>query len=311
MRDPTQRTRSLSPTAAAIGLAGLLALPSSGQDPWADEVIEYVPGASPAWGFTDPATTLGEPTRFTGNVFSSGVVSPFFPAFGTDEVVSIGAGGHLIVSFDEPVLDDPRNPHGLDLIVFGNAGMIDASYPDGYASGGLFGADGGLVDVSQDGLIWHVVPDVLADGSMPTIGWRDAGPYDQEPGDLPTSFVRPVPPGLVPADFAGMTTAQIVDTYALSGGGRAIDLAVVGLEWIAYVRVRNPSGALEHVEIDAFADVSPRGDADEDGIVSVGDLLLVIAEWGATGPHGSLADFDGDGVVDTDDLLIVIANWED
>ena len=53
-------------------------------------------------------------------------------------------------------------------------------------------------------------------------------------------------------------------------------------------------------------------DVDDDCVVSVGDILVVISEWGAC-PVGEpcVADIDGDGVVAVGDLLSVIASWGD
>lgn len=43
-----------------------------------------------------------------------------------------------------------------------------------------------------------------------------------------------------------------------------------------------------------------------DGGASVGDIPVVLAEWGSTMPP---ADIDGSGEVDLGDLLIVLDQW--
>jgi len=48
------------------------------------------------------------------------------------------------------------------------------------------------------------------------------------------------------------------------------------------------------------------GDVNANGVVDVGDLLMVIDQWGKT---VSPADINGDGIVDVTDLLIVVGNW--
>jgi len=53
-------------------------------------------------------------------------------------------------------------------------------------------------------------------------------------------------------------------------------------------------------------DASVPGDANGDGIVDVEDLLIVLAQWGTTGPEG---DVNHDGIVNVVDLLMVLANW--
>jgi len=48
------------------------------------------------------------------------------------------------------------------------------------------------------------------------------------------------------------------------------------------------------------------GDTNGDGIVNVEDLLIVLAQWGTSGPEG---DVNSDGLVNVSDLLIILANW--
>jgi hypothetical protein len=177
-------------------------------------------------------------------------VTPFNPAWGADEIVSVGIGGWLTVRFDRPVRDSAHNPFGLDLLVFGNAGLIDVDWPKGIA-GDLFGA-GGVVEVSADGVDWRVVPEIQACGMFPTLGYSDlADPYATEPGIAWSDFSRPVDPSFDPA---GKGFAEISRAYDGSGGGTGIDLASVGLGEISFVRISNPDGA-ESIEIDALSDV--------------------------------------------------------
>ena len=112
------RTPNLALGAVCAALPILPAPVHAGDDPFADEVIAYDQGANPAPGYTDPATALCSPQRFTGEGVFPSVVSPFSPPFGIDEIVSVGAGGHLIVRFDAPVTDDPVNPYGIDLLIY-------------------------------------------------------------------------------------------------------------------------------------------------------------------------------------------------
>lgn len=60
--------------------------------------------------FNNPARALGPP-------IGAGTITPD----NTGVVTLGGFGGSLVLAFDHPVLDDPRNAHGLDFIVFGNA----------------------------------------------------------------------------------------------------------------------------------------------------------------------------------------------
>ncbi len=130
----------------------------SGSSPFATAVVGYDPGTGAVAGYDDPLTTLGPPARLT----SFGVVSPFNPAFQPDQIVSIGPGGFLVVSFEQPVIDDPANPFGIDLLVFGNAGFIDSAG----VVGGIF-SDGGQIEVSPDGENWTPIPGIEAEGLLP------------------------------------------------------------------------------------------------------------------------------------------------
>lgn len=274
---------------------------------FATAVLGYSPGSAPANGYTESATALGAPERFTGEGLFPQAVTPFQPAFGTTEIVSIGAGGSLTLAFAAPIINDPRNPWGVDLIVFGNSMFTDGSWPLGFVSGAT--ADGGLVEVSADGVTWHTVPGVVADGLFPTMGFTDAAPYSTAPGTVRTDFLRPLDPALTLETLSWLPYESLVAAYAGSGGGAGVDLASVGLESAIAVRIVVPADAPFHVEIDAVADVAPEGNAadlDGDGQVGGSDLALLL---GAFSTVGGSADLDGDGVVGGSDLSLLLAAW--
>ena len=283
----------------------LLGLTLLGADPWADSVVDWTAGTGGSPGYDEPAHALGEPTRIT---VDEELVTPFVPAWGIDEVVSLGAGGSLVLRFDEPVLDDPANPHGVDLLLFGNTGFTDMSYPTG-VPGGLFGSDGGQVEVSVDGETWIEIQGCPVDGAWPTLGWQDASPYDEAPAMQPSDFTWPLSPGIQVDDIIGQNWDTLVNLYDGSGGGTGIDLADAGLASIYFVRISNAEDAFFSPEIDAVADVSPVESADVnlDRIVNVIDLLAVISRWGSF--DAGREDIDRDGNVDISDLLHVIAQW--
>ncbi|MEM6552648.1 MAG: hypothetical protein AAF750_11045 [Planctomycetota bacterium] len=248
--------------AAAMGLMNLTVSANAAPDPWADNVESYTQGSNPFSGFLLPEAALGEPTRITNPMDpQGGAVTPFQPAFATDEIVSIGAGGQLTVSFDEPVTDDPLNPFGIDLIVFGNAFYI-FNPGNQTATGGAF-TEGGVIEVSAKGTDFFAVNGLFADDVFPTNGFLDPsrprttlGPGGGvAEGTLPTDFTLPVDPGFEVQ--AGDTLDDILDGYAGSGGGVGIDLASVGLSEVSFVRVSNPLGSIASPEIDGFADVAP------------------------------------------------------
>lgn len=312
----SDRLRGFAILVVPVSLVSLVGLGAhAGEaDPWADAVVAHVAGSNPSPGYTDPSTVLGEPARMSGAGIDPSVVSPFASAWMPTELLSIGSGGEVVVRFDEPVVDDSANPFGIDLIVFGNAFYVD-QIPGAGVVGGLF-SEGGTIEVSPDGITWTLVPGAEADGGFPTMGWIDAGPYDELPGREPTDFTRPVDPSIEPSGLAGTTYPQLLELYDGSGGGTSIDLAPLGLESIRFVRIRSTGGA--GIEIDAFADVSPTGtpgpdpaDVDGDGTVGFSDLVTVLAAWGhcPAPPEPCPADVDADGTVDFDDLVAVLAAW--
>ena len=231
----------------------------AGPTPWADTVVFYDQGVGASPSYVDPISALGEPSRFTGDnaPFSGfdGAVTPFNGPFNTDQVVTLGEGGVLTLGFNEPVTNDTANPFGIDLLVFGNASYLDNDFPNGQAStpASLFG-EGGVIEISADGLAWTVVTGVDADGSFPTLGYEDVtDPFSSGPGVIETDFTRPVDPNFV-AD--GLTLSEIITGYDGSGGGAGIDIGAFGLSEVSFVRITNPIGSGFTPEIDAVVDVS-------------------------------------------------------
>lgn len=299
---------SASVVSAGVVSAGMVAQPLSAQSsPFAAAVVDYATGTGAATGFTNPAAALGAPERFTGEGLIPGCVTPFQPAFRPDEVVSIGVGGSLTVRFAQDVTDDPRNPFGIDLLVFGNAFFTDGGAGSGVVAG--LAAEGGRILVSADGLAWSEVRGVDADGLFPTLGYLDVGPYAVTPGRVPSDFLRPVDPTKSFSALAGLDYAGLLEAYDGSGGGAGIDLAWVGLDAIRYVRIDGPTSRGLSPEIDAFADVAPlapSADIDGDGTVGPADLAALLAAWGAV---DALLDLDGNGTVGSGDLAVVLSAW--
>ena len=279
-------------------------------NPWADSVISFDEGVGGSAGYNIPETAIGEPSRFTGEDIWPGVVSPFNSPWLANEIVSIGAGGSLVVSFDEPVQDDPANPWGIDLLIFGNTGCIDNSYPNGIV-GGVYSDDGGTIEVSQDGTQWFTITTPLADGLWPTSGYLDSEPYDTVEGSQPSNFTLPVDPRLTLGDVMNLDNEALMQMYGASGGGTPIDISETGLAEISYVRISVDTNTKLTPEIDGFSDVTAQivGDVDMNGLVNVNDLLSLIGSFGELEIGGPLADFNGDFYVNVTDLLALLGNW--
>lgn len=227
---------------------------------YAVSVVSYDPGVAYVAGFTNPAVTLGEPSRV--NPYSE-AVDPFNPPYGTGQVVSIGAGGSLTVKFDRPVFNTPRKQYGVDFIIFGNSGFIITNDYDletyqwigePATDGSLFAANPGTTRVS-----------VSADGKTFFPLQPENGPVVDTlfPTDAAGRFDVPVNPELTATNFAGATLADIRALYAGSAGGAGYNIAWARnknggraqLAWIRYVRVEVLSGK---AEIDGFSAVARR-----------------------------------------------------
>ncbi len=222
--------------------------------PWAASWVTYQPGSNAALNYTDPASALGRPSRFTGDNAEfnyPGAVTAFNGAYNYDQVLSIGTGGHIVLAFDTPVRDNPNNPFGVDLLVFGNTTFIDADYPNGIVAG-LF-SEGGVVELSENGVDWVTATGVMPDGSIPTIGYSDVtDPFALTRGSVPSNFRMPVDPSI---DFSGMNYTQVLAAYNGSGGGTGVDIGAYGLSAVSFVRISNPFGS-SAIEIDGLSRVA-------------------------------------------------------
>ena len=198
----------------SMALAIILTTASHAQ--FADSVASYTPGSGVGANFTNPAAALGEPSRV--NPFGESV-DPFNPPYGTNQVVSLGAGGSLTLRLDRPILNDPSHPFGVDFIVFGNAGFVITNGDfsgGGVTDGSLFGDNLGAthLSVSLDNVTYYTLNPALA----PTVD-------NLFPSDSRGDFEMPTSPSLSNRDFSGKDLAGIRALYAGSGGGAGFDLA--------------------------------------------------------------------------------------
>src|SRR5687768_15954235 len=74
--------------------------------PYATSIVDYAAGSGHSPGFDNPNSALGEPSRMTPGMFG-GPVDPFAPPYLPSQLVSVGAGGALTISFAQPLLNDP------------------------------------------------------------------------------------------------------------------------------------------------------------------------------------------------------------
>lgn len=238
---------------------------------YADAVVSYAPGTGVQAGFDNANAALGEPSRSTPGQFG-GPVDPFDPAYLSTQVVSVGTGGSLTLSFGTPIQNNANNAYGLDFIIYGNAGfqIVNGDFSGGgITDGSLFGANSGPthVSVSGDGQTFYELTPSLApvvDGPFPTDGSGD--------------FSKPLNPVLTPQSFNGKDLTGIRQLYAGSAGGTAYDIAwtrnsagqPVNLDSIRFVRVDVLSGISE---IDGIAAVPEPGAI---ALFSVGAAALLF-----------------------------------
>ena len=251
-------------TSSAIAVTTSLTL----ANPYASSVLSYDAGTNATAGYTDANTALGSAERFTGEGIFPGGVTPFNPAWGIDELVSIGTGGQLTLGFDTAITNNASHSFGIDLIVFSNSGFVDSSWSDADPTNDgtgvvgsnpfIFGAGGeATIQVSNDGINWFTAAITTLD-LFPTLGYADfATPTPGSIGSIETDFTQAMDPTLGLADFANLSFAQLISMYNGSGGGIGIDIASTGLSSASYVRFLNNSG--EAFEIDAVAAVPAPG----------------------------------------------------
>jgi hypothetical protein len=130
-------------------------------------------------------------------------------SMGSLDVLSLGNGGTLVVSFDPNAIVDGPGP---DFIVFENPFWIGDNPADPYA-------EPGVVSVSEDGVTWKSFPCTATNAS--------GGPYGSCGGHNPV-YSSPAN-GISPFD-------------ATLAGGEAFDLSDVGLARARFVKIVDQGG---------------------------------------------------------------------
>jgi len=228
--------------AAGFSLA-LAALPSfTRAGAFASGVMSYTPGGADA-RFTTPQAALGAPDGVSGenpaaaNFGFANVLSPFSPAFQSDEIVQIGEGGQITLQLSHYVTVGAGNRLG----VISNVGLIDSNYPNGQnsATAATFGGGSVQVRVSNDNIAWKDLGTV--NFNIPSLYYVNAGPFDSAAPASPqlTDFGTPFEGSLASfdgKDYAGTVNAFKVAAGGYSGGGKWLDLSGTGLSQVGYVQ---------------------------------------------------------------------------
>jgi hypothetical protein len=264
-----------SVSAALVGAS----LTASAQ--FASTVVSYDLGSGGAAGFTDTATVLGQPSRTS----PFGPIDPFDSQYAKTDLLSIGAGGFLVIKMDQAVGNDLEHPFGLDFLVFGNAGfnIVNGDYSGGgITDGSLYGAsDPGStrVSVSSDGVQFFTLDTSVAptvDAYFPTDGAGD--------------FTTAVDPSMAPSSFDGLGLAGIGLAYGGSAGGTGYDLAwavdgdgaSVVVPSIEYIRIDVLSGKAEIDGISAVSAITPLPEPSSMALGALGlGAVALLRRWSA------------------------------
>jgi hypothetical protein len=127
---------------------------------------------------------------------------------GSTNVVSLGVGGTIIVTFaPNAIVDGP----GIDFVVFENPFWIGGNSSDVYA-------EPGTVSVSDDGVTWTSFPCTATVESPPYGSCAGVNPVMSAPGN-----------GISPVDYPAC-------------GGDAFDLADIGVTHANFVKIVDHSG---------------------------------------------------------------------
>jgi len=187
----------------------------------------------------------------------------FAPQSSAGELLSLGDGGYVVLKLGREVVD----ADGPDLVVFEN------SFYKGGDVDNLF-TEAAVVEVSQDGNEWHRFPfDYDPTGEDP---WKDPDNY------LGLAGINPV--------YAKCSADDFIDPLEPeASGGDLFDLADVGLEWAAYIKIidagnneTNPGSQIEDADGDPVDDSGNHGfsnppmagfDLDAVGVINGGDVL--------------------------------------
>ena len=282
-QSPVERSvmrRKILLSLAAAGVV-IVSIPAVHGSPYAAAVISYSPGSGYSPGYTNTSTVIGQPSPADSY---GDATDPFDPPWQTNQILSIGAGGWVIVEFDHPIVHYPNG--NRDFMIFGNSAFEVTNFEDPqdlwFADGKVIN-DAGLssVSVSRDGVNFYTLNPSLS----PTANYL-------YPTDASGDFRIPVNPALTTNDFLDLTLAQIRLLYNGSAGGASYNTAwaqdtngnPVFLPDVRYVRVDVLANRLE---IAGFAAVAGTVLADDfsnnpatDGWQTFGDANLFT--WNGT-----------------------------
>ena len=261
-----------------IILAALLAMAFAGNAQagvFATTLVDYSESLDGSGYYNDANDLIGAPATYcAGWPSGNDHISIVEPSWGDGYITTFGTGDWAVVSFDHYVENDPNNPYGLDLIVYGNSFFVGNGYVaddtdhTSYTLTGSASTEATVqISVSQNGTTWYTFDDPYGDDLYPTNPWVwDPDLYDSTGNGWTTTendYTLPVDPDLDMTDFySGISSYEAMLLYGDSAGGTGFDLSDleekydITLDWIQYVKLEGTTDSLSG-EIDAIADVSP------------------------------------------------------
>ena len=235
--------------------------------------------------YNDPLAVLGRPTLNFFDPYDGAVTDrvsiiddPFnVTPSGSDVITEIKDGGQITVKLGRKIYDDPHNPYGIDLIIYGNsffsvsgtAGAVsDLTDLNVAALGSSPNGHTAVVSVSPDGTHWYTF-NTVTNFPANAYRWDDA---NDSWTDEPMNPTKPLNPYISTNIFAGQTVASGLDQFAGAAGGTGFALRGSGLPWIQYVRITPDTN--NYTVIDAIAAANP---------AVVGDQLAIAPDNLAAG----------------------------
>lgn len=225
------------------------------QSPFATAVIDF----TPAPGQFVNVSQFNDPSRALGPPVGGGTYNP-----DNSKLVSIGGfGGTITLAFDHTVMDDARNPCGLDAIVFGNAFWAGDDSNRHWAECGVIEISRDVNANGQADDPWYLIP-----GSHITdpAGQWETQTWDDDIEDL-TYPPYPVDPSFPYQNWIPPGCSGVWDTQGYRLPPDVFDVVIL----------ENPNG-LDATEegIFAYADYNPvliLGDLDADNVVDDPETL--------------------------------------
>jgi hypothetical protein len=264
---------------------------------FATSVVSYNLNNETLANYSDPTALLGAPTVTFNDPYgnTSGDAKKYDnakiiePPYYTDHVTggpdlteipesTATATYSVTVQMGRPITNDPSNPYGIDLIVYGNSFFVGKSTANDSTNlhadtiTGVFGHPL-VVSVSPDDVNWYTFPTTADLLPYQAYQWDDT---NQVSTSNLLNFNQPVDPAVaaLALNKGYSTAAAVLDAYGTASGGTGYDIAASGFSSIDYVRVA--SSTTDYAVVDAIAAVgaTPVPEPTTAGLICLGGLML-------------------------------------